>query len=132
MYETTILIAEPDDGRAAALVEIVRILRPQAEPVCVSDGMAALRLLKRRAGQTARVDAVIVSEALGEVAVRSVGAYLASEPSLSTTPVVIFRALDADAVEQADPDADQLGLGAADGDPYVSLVRDLGAAMGLH
>lgn len=129
MYETKLLIAEPDDGRAGALVEIVRILRPRAEPVRVVDSEAAIAALTGWARAEHVVECIILSEALGELGGRSVLKSVARLGGwLSGVPIIPFSASAADAVEQMDAEAEESVLAGALEDPYAQLVRQLGVS----
>lgn len=128
-----VLIAEPDVTHAAAIAEVVRILRPKVDPVIKADGFSALRQLKGWRDKELRPLVVIVGEALSRTGGLAVLNYLTTDPFLSPVPVVTFN--DAALSPRHEPmvgDQDNwiLDVLADSNDPYDLLVKDLNKVLG--
>ena len=133
MLLARVLIAEPDVTHAAAIAEVVRILRPKVDPVIKADGFSALRQLKGWRDKELRPLVVIVGEALSRTGGLAVLNYLTTDPFLSPVPVVTFN--DAALSPRHEPmvgDQDNwiLDVLADSNDPYDLLVKDLNKVLG--
>jgi len=130
MLGDPILLAEPDDGHAAAIMEMVRILRPQATPVRAADGLRALERLKGWKDTQERPTAVILGEALSQTGGLAVMNFLAQDPHFQAVPVVMFNDAEGEG-PRPDTGAERwtLDILADAQDPYDRLVRDLRAVL---
>lgn len=127
-----VLIAEPDVTHAAAIAEVVRILRPKVDPVVKLDGLSALNQLKDWRDEDIRPLVVIVGEALSRTGGLAVLNYLTTDAFLNPVPVITFNdaalSPSSDAVT-GDQEGWVLDVLADSNDPYDVLVKDLNGVL---
>lgn len=129
-----VLIAEPDPAHAAAIAEVVRIMRPKVDPCLKPDGLSALNQLKDWRDGQIRPLVVIVGEALSRTGGLAVLNYMTTDPFLSPVPVVTFSSAGLTSAPQTTAQTRQgwmLDILADTNDPYDVLVRDLASLWGL-